>query len=348
MAVPKEAVRPRIQKPAPPERIGNYFLSPAGALQFISSGCQVLDCAIGGGYPLGRIVNIIGDKSTGKTLLAIEAIANFYMRYPNGHAWYCETEAAFDEDYAKALGINFKRVLRPKNHVRTVEQFFDHLQTAISNRGDLPGLYVLDSLDALSDDAEMAREIGKESFGAQKAKKLSEAFRRVVQTIEQGHVCVIIISQIRDNITATFGRKYVRSGGKALDFYASQILYLAQIGKISKQSQKIERTVGVRVRAKVDKNKIGLPYRECEFGIRFGFGVDDVAANIEWLKENERLDDMPSLNGRNIKVLLGKLDDMPRRDYNQLRKESQQALIKAWSAVETRFVPKSPKYEDRE
>jgi protein RecA len=347
------ADRPFVRAKLPVEGdalVGSYFTKPAANLQFISTGCQVLDCTIGGGYVLGRIVNIVGDKSTGKTLLAIEAMANFYHRYRNsGHCWYCETEAAFDNDYAAGLGIDIKRVLRPAKNVRTVEDFFEHLETAILNRGNMPGLYVLDSLDALSDAAETKRAFDDPAtFGAQKAKKLSELFRRLVRIIEDSRVCVMIISQIRDNIGATFGKKYVRGGGKALDFYASQVIYLAHLGQIKRTRDKVERVTGVNIRAKVDKNKIGLPLRECEFPIRFGFGIDDVIANIEWLQSVGKLDSVRSLDGRNIKLLLLHLDELPRREYEELRIETQAAVRRVWSEIETRFMPSRSKYDDRD
>jgi recombination protein RecA len=339
--MPSASARPRMR---PVADVGAYFTKPTGELGFISSGCALLDCALGGGYPLGRVVNIVGDKSTGKTLLAIEAIANFYKRWRQGHAWYCETEAAFDNNYARALGIDIDRVLRPKSHVRTVEQFFAHLELAIKNRGDLPGLYILDSLDALSDEAELKREFGDSSFGAQKAKKMSEAFRRVIRLVEDSRTAVMIISQVRDNIGVTFGRKHTRSGGRALDFYASQILYLAHLKTLKRTMRKVERVVGVRVRAKVDKNKIGLPLRECEFPIRFGYGIDDVAANIEWLTEVNAIEAVTSLKGVNLKVVMSQLDSMDEREFNTLRNETQKAVRDTWSQVEQRFIPKRAKY----
>lgn len=338
---PRLNAKPASVKPAkkaPVEAdVGNYFASPSRDIRFINSGCEVLNCVLGGGYPLGRIVNIVGDKSTGKTLLAIEAAANFFAQY-EGHVWYVETEAAFDDRYAAALGLPVQRVLRPKRRVRTVEDLYEHIE-AVCQVKDKPGLYIVDSFDALSDNAELDRPIGDNSFGAAKAKKSSEMFRRMVGNVEDSKVCLMIISQIRDNIGVTFGRKYTRSGGKALDFYASQAIYLAQMGQIKKTINKIEKTIGLKLRVKAEKNKIGLPLRECEMPIRFGFGVDDVTANLEWLDTVDSLDAVPAMAGRNLKLVLRKLETMPVEEYELLRKESRKAVRRVWSEVETKFLP---------
>src|ERR1700693_4541560 len=105
---------------------GSYFGAPAGALDFIPSGSKLLDCVLGGGWPLGRVANVVGDKSTGKTLIAIEACSSFAQRFPKGLMWYREAEAAFDMDYAEALGMPTKRI-KFRDDMETVEDFFDDL-----------------------------------------------------------------------------------------------------------------------------------------------------------------------------------------------------------------------------
>ena len=235
------------------ELVGNYF-DKEKPLQFISTGCEVLNCVLGGGYPLGRITNIVGDKSTGKTLLAIEAFANFKKQYPHGKSYYHESEAAFDLDYAQDLGMPEDTFLPGGN---TIEDLFNNLDKVIKyhSENDQPGLYVIDSLDALSDKAELERGIEEGSYSMTKQKKLGELFRRLVSDIQRTNVCIMIISQVRDNIGVMFGEKHKRSGGKALDFYASQVVWLSQIEQISKTVKGIKRTVGVLVKAKCKKNK---------------------------------------------------------------------------------------------
>jgi len=310
---------------------GAYFASRSDSHRFISSGCALLDCALGGGYPLGRIVNVVGDKSTGKTLLAIEACANLVAAYPDARLWYLEAESAFDNAYAEALGFPVGKVRFIKNK-NTVEQLFLHLEKVIAEDDNAPGLYIVDSLDALSDEAEMQRGIDEGTYGAQKAKQLSQLFRRLVRKLAEANICLFVISQVRDAIGVRFGRKSARTGGRALDFYASQVLYLAQVGTLKRTVRKVERKTGVNIRAKVDKNKIGLPLRECDFSILFGFGVDDIAANHAWLKNV----------GRPQKER--DTEHMTRDEIIDYRNDLAAQVEAAWSEVEQSFLPKRRKY----
>lgn len=294
---------------------GLYFSSAKKNYSFISSGCTVLDCVLGGGWSLGHIANIVGDRSSGKTLLAMEAIANFFLSYDNGWVRYVEAESAFDIDYANALGIPMDRV-EMVNDLDTVEAVFEDL-SGLSRK--TPGLYIIDSLDALSDEAEMGRAIGEGSFGAAKAKKLSELFRRLVRKLARQKVCVLVISQVRDNIGAMFGEKHSRSGGKALDFYASQILWLAHLKTVKRTINKIERPTGIMIRARCKKNKIGLPFRQADFSLRFGYGIEDTEASTEFLKT------------------LGKV--VPKTP-EALR----ETVIREWYAIEKKFIPEERKY----
>src|SRR6266700_660763 len=147
-------------------RLGNYFLD-ARPLELFSSGCQILDLALGGVWPLSRISNIVGDKSTGKTLIAIEACANFSRKFPEGKIYYSESESAFDPSYAQALGMPIEKV-RFGEDFFTVEDLFEDLEKVLKDleKTPTPALYIIDSLDALSDRDELAREIDKGSYGA--------------------------------------------------------------------------------------------------------------------------------------------------------------------------------------
>jgi len=321
---------------------GNHFLAaPTSKLTFIHSGCTLLDCVLGGGWALGRVANIVGDKSTGKTLLAIEAAANFKRQFSKGKNYYREAEAAFDTPYAQSLGMpeDVQYWPKKKGPFNTVEQFYTDLEarTGYLIEHKLPGLYTLDSLDALSDEKEMEREIDQNSFGAGKAKKLSEMFRKITRQIEESQLGLIIISQIRDKIGITFGRKTSRSGGHALDFYASQVIYLAHLKTLYRTIKGQKRAVGVRVKAKCDKNKIGPPFRECEFTIRFGFGVDDLQANLDWLKESGKLKAFGLEH-------LSNTDDLNDDDHAKMLFKSQTAVKQAWSEIEQAFRPKRSKY----
>lgn len=316
--------------------------------EFIPSGSALLDCLLGGGWPLGRISNIVGDRSTGKTLIAIEAAANFLNTFSPAHAkvYYIEAEAAFDKRYAASLGMPIRKVEFPEDML-TVEDVFEHLTGVLEKLKDdtrfNPILYIIDSLDALSDRAEQKQDMDKGTYGAQKAKMLSQMFRRVVQALEKKRVHLMIISQVRDNIGVMFGKKYSRSGGRALDFYASHIIYLAQVGTVKRTVNKITRTIGVEVKAKAEKNKIGPPLRDVQFPIRFGFGIDDVVANAEWLDEIGRLNEVDGFKG-NLATVLKRLEDVDDDTYQQAKVRLRRKVKECWDDVEQSFAPTRSKY----
>lgn len=299
---------------------GLYFGTPKTDVSFISSGCTTLNNALGGGWARQRIANIVGDKSTGKTLLAIEAAANFNMVEPKGKIRYREAEKAWDDNYAAALGFPVEKVDFGEP-IDTIEDVFEDLEKVLKgNKG--PEMYIVDSLDSLSDRAEMERKIDEGSYGMGKAKMLSQLFRRLVRDLSSKDVTVFFISQVRDNIGVTFGRKTTRSGGRALDFYSSQILYLSQLGKLDRTISNVKRVTGVKIRAQVDKNKVGLPYRECEFSIKFGYGIDDWKACAEYWKQ---------VTGEIVSK------DTP---LEQLQK----MVTDSWWEIENKFLPQTSKY----
>lgn len=339
---------------------GAYFATPKER-GFISSGCKLLDMVLGGGWAEGRIANIIGDHSTGKTLLCIEAAANFVKKYPKGKVYYREVEAAFDIEYAKALGMPVANVDFSHQHkelLGTVEDVFEDMERIIGKHARQPALYILDSLDALTDREEAERAIDKGSFGANKAKKMSELFRRLAQLIERANITMIIVSQVRSRIGITFGDRSTRSGGQALNFYASQFLKLAHLRAISQTRDGQERVVGVEIKAKSTKNKIGLPYRECQFEILFGYGVDDLDACVRWLDEVNGLKDL----GPDYKVIKTKdktkangayssvgalIDAIWRQPDDKFKAELafiHAAVEKKWWQIEESHLPTRRKY----
>lgn len=323
---------------------GSYFVEDK-PLEFFSSGCALLDNVIGGGWALGRISNVVGDKSSGKTLLAIEGSANFILSFPKGLVRYAEAEAAFDVGYAEALGMPVASVEFAEG-ISTVEELFEDMTATLAKLKDRPCLYVIDSLDALSDKAEQERGINDGSYGAAKAKKLGELFRRLVKDIEESRMHLLVISQIRDKIGVTFGETTMRSGGRALDFYASQVIWVADIGKTKKVISGVERVIGVEVRARCKKNKIGLPYRECDFPIIFGYGVDDITAMVEWLMKvrgEEGIAEFGFTKSRYKSSIL-KLRDEGGPTAGDMRNRLKSHTTKIWREIETGFLPKSRKY----
>jgi recombination protein RecA len=323
---------------------GNYFVDDEKDVQFIPSGCKLLDLALGGGWADGRIANIVGDKAVGKTLLCIEACANFIRVHPKGKLFYREAEAAFDKGYAKALGMPVSRIDFGQP-LETVEDMFEDLQQVLRTLKG-PGLYIVDSLDALTDRAELKRDLDEGSYGANKAKQLSQLFRRLVRKMERKQLTIIIVSQVRDKIGAMFGRKTTRSGGKALDFYASQVVYLANLGVEYATLHGTKRATGVNVRAKLDKNKVGLPFRECDFTIIFGYGIDDLRAGVAYLKLTKALQNA----GINKGVDPKKYADEYRREhlgttkYKERQRRVNEALVERWAEMERSLMPSHQKY----
>lgn len=327
---------------------GLYFPPPKGVI-CIPSGCTLLDCVLGGGYALGRVVNIVGDKAVGKTLLAIEACANFARKYPKGKIFYREAEAAFDVDYAANLGLPEERVDFGKEGIetqwQTVEDIFEDLEVQLTKleKSGGAGLYIIDSLDALSSRAELLRKVDQGSYGQEKPKLLSRLFRQYSRRIKATNLCIIVISQIRDKIGITFGEKYSRTGGHALDFYASQIVWLSHIKTLTREIRGVKRATGVQIKAKCKKNKVGLPFRECYFEITFGYGIQDAEASVDWLEEVKALDRL-GMKASEVDAFLARMTKLTGEELLASRRLLSEAVIAAWQEVEGRFAPKQRKY----
>ena len=334
--------RTKLSKPKP-----SYLVSEKPSIRFLPSGCTLLDCVLGGGYPLGRISNIVGDRSTAKTALATEAMINFCNQYPTGQAAYRESEAAFDQSYAEAMGLKLDKIDfgNDDKPLLTVEDFAKDFDLFLDQqiKTKTPGIYVLDSLDALSDDAEMEAEFGKATYGMGKAKFLSTMMRKMARKIERSQVLLLIVSQVRENIGVTFGERFRRAGGKALDFYCSQVVWLAAIKPLKRSINKVERQYGVVILAKCKKNKVGLPFRECSFNFIFGYGVEDLGASIAWLSEVGRLKDA-GLNNGEAKAYIRALDTMTDTEYRREQATVSKAVKAAWADIETTFLPTRSKY----
>lgn len=319
---------------------GNYFASPKTDVDFISSGCTMLDLALGGGWAEQRIINIIGDKSSGKTLLCIEAAANFAIKYPKGKIRYREAESAFLPQYAGALGMPLDRVDFGRKQLETIEDFYEDLERVVQS-AKTPELYILDSLDSLSDRAEMKRDIDEGSYGTRKAAQMSQLFRRLTSQMQHANLTLMIVSQIRDKIGVTWGKKTTRSGGRALDFYASQVVSLAQLVRIVKTVQGTKRPKGVEVLAKCDKNKVSLAYREAQFDILFGYGIDDGKACLDWLHTIKQLK-LAKIKPEAIKEYSDKL----KLSEHKSELQSIRDVVKTkWYEIEQELMPKERKYK---
>lgn len=329
-------------------------------IQFYPSGISLLDLCLGGGFGKGCVSNICGWESTGKTMIACETLGFNHNNSKTFKHKFDNAESGFTLNTKELFNFNIDFILPRSTKVEHFMYNFENTLRRLKINQDF--IYVLDSLDGLSDDREQKKhkkdmekikksleedkdsEIKNDYSG--KAKGMSQFLRQNNEKIDEAKMHLLITSQLRDKPGVLYGKKEDRSGGKALNFYAAQIIWLKVIERLTKKvtvsGKKYEREVGTLIRADVTKNKLGKPFRSCYLFVDFDYGIDNVKSNIHFLydlitpKGEIRKSDNLEWNEKKYSVnqLIEYIEN------NNLESELEKRVISLWNEIEDKLLTK--------
>ena len=272
-----------------------FFLNddeaPTNVDGWISTGCAMLDVAVSnrpyGGLPVGRITEITGLEQSGKSLVSAHLLAETQKQ--GGVAVLIDTETAVSREFLEAIGVDVSKLLYVT--ADSVEQIFDFTETIITKvretSKDKIVTIVVDSVAAASTTNELAADYKKDGYATDKAIIISKAMRKITNMIGRQKISLVFTNQLRQKMNAMFGDPWTTSGGKALAFHASVRLRLKNMGQIKMKVNAKDKTVGMKVRCQVVKNRMGPPLRAADFEIYFDRGIDNYGSWLSVMKENK-------------------------------------------------------------